>query len=203
MPAKHGRFGTLAMTLSRKAVIASSLAVVAAITVLFRVWGTLVTDDSLGIIRSQLTFTEHRFADVVQTFDIAEFVRLTATLDFVYPLAYAAAIAGVWARVAGPDLWFGSAWPLATAFGAAAADWLENAFHLIAIEPMLTGGEPIAFAVFMGSAFAALKWIGIVVALTATARLSLRRGDWTWRLVGAALAAIAGAVAGVALTAAF
>jgi hypothetical protein len=42
----------LLQALSRRTIIGISLAAVAALGVIFRVWGALVTDDSLGIIRS-------------------------------------------------------------------------------------------------------------------------------------------------------
>ncbi len=188
------------MTLSRPAVIATSLVAVGVLSVLFRVWGALVTDDALGIIRSQLTFTVDRFADVTGTWNIAEFIRLTATLDFVYPIAYATAIGGVWARAAGPDHWRGSAWPIMVAFGAAGADWLENTFHLLAIEPAITAETPITAFVAVGSVFAAIKWIGVVVALTAAAGAAWKHDGWRWRLIAAACAGLSGAIAGVVLT---
>jgi len=105
--------------LSRRVTIGISLAAVAVLSVVFRVWGALVTDDSLGIIRSQLAFTADRFEAVTGTWNIAEFIRLTATVDFIFPVLYAAVIAGVWARAAGSDQWSRSVWPAATAFGAA------------------------------------------------------------------------------------
>ena len=197
MPTKHERAQTTAATLSRGPVLAVSLALVVVLTVLFKVWGSLVTDDSLGIIRSQLAFTSSRFSDVIGTWNIAEFIRLTATLDFVYPIAYGAAIAGTWARAIGPGHWPGTAWPLLAAGGAAAADWVENTFHLIAIEPTITGESPIALAVAIGSVFAAIKWIGIIAGLTAITRAAWKRGGWRWLPIGALCAGGAGAIAGV------
>jgi len=197
MPAKSWNPQPFLQALSRRATIGISLAAVAVLAVIFRVWGALVTDDSLGIIRSQVTFTAERFDAVVGTWNIAEFIRLTATIDFIFPVAYAAVIAGVWARAAGPDQWARFSWPVTVAFGAAAADWLENVLHLIAIEPTISGGTSIGVAVALGSVFAVVKWIGIVVALTAAAVAAWKRGGPKWRAIGVVLAGLAGAVAGV------
>lgn len=200
MTTRDGPAQKLASTLSQGVVIASSLAVVGVLSVLFSVWGALVTDDALGIIRSQMSFTGDRFADLVRTWDIAEFIRLTATLDFIYPVAYATAIAGIWARAAGPDGWTRAPWPLIAAFGAAAADWLENTFHILAIEPAITGGSPVSTAVAVGSTFAAVKWIGIIAAVSGAARTAWIHAGWHWRLIGIVLAGVAGALAGLVVT---
>jgi hypothetical protein len=197
MPRKSWNPEPLVEALSRRTTIGISLAAVAVLGVIFRVWGALVTDDSLGIIRSQVAFTADRFEAVAGTWNIAEFIRLIATVDFIFPVMYAAVIAGVWARAAGSDQWSRSVWPAAVAFGAAAADWVENVFHLIAIEPMITGGTSIGAAVAAGSLFAVVKWIGIVVALTAAAVAAWKRGGPAWRVIGVVLAGLAGGLAGV------
>jgi hypothetical protein len=129
---------SLARRLAAPPVVAISLLLTSLFSVLFSVWGALVTEDSLGIFRSQVAFTSDRFTDVVGTWNVAEFIRLTASLDFIYPVLYATAIAAVWARASRSDV-DRSTWPLAAAMAMIAADWLENAFHLIAIEPMITG----------------------------------------------------------------
>ena len=201
MPTKSWDLQPLMQVLSRRVTIGISLAAVAVLSVVFRVWGALVTDDSLGIIRSQLAFTADRFETVIGTWNIAEFIRLIATVDFIFPVMYAAVIAGVWARAAGSDHWPRSVWPAATAFGAAAADWVENSFHLIAIEPTITGGTPVGVAVAIGSLFALLKWIGIVVALTAVAITAWKRSEKAWRVIGVVSAGLAGAIAGVVTSA--
>jgi hypothetical protein len=134
---------------------------------------------------------------VTGTWNIAEFIRLTATVDFIFPVMYAAVIAGVWARAAGPDQLSRSVWPAGIAFGAAAADWLENVFHLLAIEPAINGGSSIGAAVAAGSVFAVAKWIGLVVALTAAAITAWKRGGPAWRAIAVVMAGLAGAIAGV------
>ena len=186
----------VAHRLSATAVVATSLLLAALFSVLFSVWGALVTDDALGIFRSQMAFTRDRFTEIVGTWDIAEFIRLTASLDFIYPVAYATAIAAVWALASRsePDR---STWPLAVAMIAVAADWLENAFHLIAIRPMITAEPVIGIAVAIGSIFAVIKWAAIVAALAATARAAWRHRFWGWRLAAVALASSAAGLAGL------
>jgi hypothetical protein len=186
----------LAQRLEATPVVAVSLLLTALLSVLFSVWGALVTEDSLGIFRSQLAFTGDRFAEVVGTWDVAEFIRLTASLDFIYPVAYATAIAAVWALASRSES-DRSSWPVVAAMIAVSADWLENALHLIAIRPMITAEGVVGVAVAIGSVFAVIKWGAIVAALSAAARAAWRHSSWGWRVVAVVLAASAGGLAGL------
>ena len=187
---------SLVRRLAATPVVVASLLLTALFSVLFSVWGALVTEDSLGIFRSQLAFTGDRFTEIVGTWNVAEFIRLTASLDFIYPVAYATAIAAVWALASRSES-DRSTWPLAAAIIAVIADWLENALHLIAIRPMIASDPVIGVAVTIGSVFAVIKWGAIVAALTAAARAAWRHRSWGWRLVATALAAGAGGLVGL------
>jgi len=116
MSPKHWRPASIAVDLARGPVIGLSLAVTVVISLLFGIWLSLVDATTMHVFESQMAFTTQRFIDALGPLGpdgIAEVIRTTITLDFLYPVAYALAIGGVWARLAGPGAWAGPAWPLA------------------------------------------------------------------------------------------
>jgi hypothetical protein len=184
-------------------VIGVSLIVTIVVSTLLGIWLSTFDATTMDVFASQMAFTPDRFIDAIGAWGpagITEFIRITATLDFVYPAAYAIAIGGLWARMAGPTAWTGTAWPLAAAFGAALADWLENLSHLAAAAAMVGGDRPNAALVAVGSAFATIKWFLLVGALIATAMAAGRRTGRA-RLVAIPVILIAGALAAAAVSA--
>ena len=200
---KHWRPAAIAVILARGPVIAVSLAVTAVISALFGIWLSIAGASTSHVAAAQMAFTPDRFIDAIGELGpdgITELIRLTITLDFLYPVAYAAAIGGVWARLAGPSAWAGRALPLAMAFGAAATDWLENLLHLGAAAQMVNGSRPSMLYVLPGSLMAAIKWALLVAALFMAARAAVaRRG--TAALLAIPLALLAGSLAAVAVAA--
>lgn len=203
MSPKHWRPATLAATLGRGPFIGTTLAVTVVWSVLFGIWLSLVDATMLHVIESQMAFTVDRFVAAIGPLGpagISEVIRLVITLDFVYPVAYGMSLGGIWARLAGPSAWGTPALPLAAALGAAAADWIENTFHLAAAAQMVGGTRPSALLVAAGSMAATIKWTLLVGALLATARAAaLRRGRMV--LVAIPTALLAGALAAAVLAA--
>lgn len=178
MATQHWRPAPIALGLARGPVLGAALAVTAAVSGLFGIWLSLADADLTVIVASQMAFTADRFIDALGPLGpdgVAEVVRLTATLDFVYPVAYAIALAGAWARLAGPGAWGGRGTVMAAAFGAAAADWVENLLHMAAAASLAGGSRPSGLLVAAGSLFATVKWILLVGAVLATARAALQR----------------------------
>lgn len=201
MSPKHWRPAALAVRVAQVPVIGVSLVVTAVVSVLFGVWLSLVGATTMHVLESQMAFTAQRFIDALGHLEpdgIAEVIRVTITLDFVYPVAYAIAIGGIWARLAGPAAWSGRAAPLAAAFGAAAADWIENLLHLAAAAQMVDGSRPALALVLTGSAFAAIKWTLLLYALLMTARAAIRRRGRA-ALAAIPIALLAGALAAAVL----
>lgn len=204
MSSKHWRPAALAVRLAQVPVIGVSLAVTAVVSVLIGVWLSLVGATTMNVFESQMAFTTQRFIDALGHLEpdgIAEVIRVTITLDFLYPIAYAMAIGGIWARLAGPTAWGGRAVPLAAAFGAAAADWIENLLHLAAAAQMVDGSRPALALVLTGSAFAAIKWALLLGALLMTARAAIRRRGRA-ALTAIPIALLAGALAAAVLASA-
>jgi hypothetical protein len=204
MSPKHWRPATLAVRLAQGPVIGISLAVTAVTSVLFGIWLSLVGATTMHVFESQMAFSTQRFIDALGPLEptgIAEVIRVTITLDFLYPVAYAIAIGGIWARLVGPTGWAGRAAPLGAALGAAAADWIENVLHLAAAAQMVEGTRPATTLVFAGSAFAAIKWGLLLFALLMTARAAIRRRGRS-ALTAIPIALLAGALAAAVLTAA-
>lgn len=178
MSPKHWRPAPLALSLARGPVIGLALAVTAVVSILFSIWLSTVDASTTHVFESQMAFTADRFIDAIGPLGpdgITEVMRVTITLDFLYPVAYAIAIGGIWARLAGPEAWAGPAAPLAAALVAAAADWVENLLHLAASAQMVGGSRPSTVLVLTGSIMAAVKYALLISALLATARAALRR----------------------------
>lgn len=178
MATQHWRPAPIALGLARGPVLGLALVVTATLSALFGIWLSLVEADLTVVVASQMAFTPDRFIDALGPLGpdgVAEIVRLTATLDFVYPAAYAIALAGVWARLAGPGAWGGRGTVIAAAFGAAAADWVENLLHMAAAASLAGGSRPSGILVAAGSLFATLKWTLLVGAVLAAARTALQR----------------------------
>jgi len=203
MSPKHWRPAPLAAALAAGPLLGTAFLVTAFASVLFGIWLSLAGATSFEVFQSQMAFTTQRFIDAIGPLEpdgIAEFIRATITLDYLYPVAYAAAIGGTWARLAGPSAWSGRAIPLAAAVLAAGADWLENTLHLAAASEMVEGVRPSQILVFGGSLFATIKWVLLITALLLTARAALRRRG-RLSLVAIPLALLAGALGAVALAA--
>lgn len=203
MSPKHWRPAPLAVSLARGPVIGLALAVTAVVSVLFSIWLSTVDASVAHVFESQMAFTADRFIDAVGPLGpdgITETMRVTITLDFLYPVAYAIAIGGIWARLAGPGAWAGPAAPLAAALVAAAADWVENLLHLAASAQMVGGSRPSTLLVLTGSLMATIKYALLIYALLATARAALRRRGRV-ALTAIPLTLVAGVFGGAVLAA--
>jgi hypothetical protein len=203
MPPKHWRPAALAVSIARGPIIVLSLVATAIVSALFGIWLSLVDATTMQVFESQMAFTTQRFIDALGPLGpdgISEVIRVTITLDFVYPIAYATAVGAVWARLSGPSGWRGRALPLVAAIGAAAADWLENLLHLAAMVEMAGGSRPSVALVATGSVLATLKWGFLLYALVMTARAAVQRKGRA-ALTAIPLALLAGGLAGMVLAA--
>lgn len=200
MPPVLRSFEAAAQTLSRRAVVASAVTVVIALSVTSAIWGANITDDPLGVFRSQLAFTPGRFAAAVDGWDIGGFIRMTLAVDYIFPVAYGAAIAGVWSRAARSRGQQGPWWVLIP-LTAVAMDWLENSFHLIAAGSILDGSMPSTGFVLVGSIGATIKWGALIGGIAGAASASWRRGDPVWRATAVSLCVLGTALGAAAMTA--
>jgi hypothetical protein len=203
MTQKHWRPAVMAVVLARGPVIGVSLAITGVISILIVIRLALADATAMQVLQSQMAFTSQRFIDAIGPLGpdgIGGFADMTITLDFIYPVAYAVAIGGVWARLAGPRHWGRPALPLAAILVAAALDWIENLFHLAASAQMVDGLRPSLLFVLPGSISATAKWVLILTALLLTARAAIRRRGRV-ALVAIPVALLAGLFAGAVLAA--
>jgi hypothetical protein len=130
-----------------------------------------------GLAELQLCFSAERFWHIVEAWSAANpravsaFVRGTVMLDFLFPVAYAALLSGLYRWTAGRV--GARVWPALALvpWVAAALDYLENVITigllLLGRPAELTGGASLA--VLTMSTAAALKWTGILASLVLTA----------------------------------
>lgn len=175
---KHWRIERFAAGLALRPVLELSLGGVAVISALVPIWLSLVDASVSQVLEAQLAFTSQRFVDAIGPLGpdgISELVRVTITLDFVLPLAYATALGASWARLVDRREWTQGVAILGAAFSAAAADWIENLFHLGAAAQMVEGSRPSQLLVLAGSVFASVKWALLLTSMLVIARVAVRR----------------------------
>lgn len=131
-----------------------------------------------GILALQLAFSRERFLAVLAAWgpDAAGFYVTGMWLDYLYPAAYALALAGWIARLGrdrtgAPGAWGRFLFRLPLAAGL--LDWLENSLHLVVLMlPAVPGAGALVWA---ASLAAALKWSLAGISLLAVLGLAARR----------------------------
>lgn len=196
MAAKHRArqvVGDLARFVARPGMLTAATIATIIITPLLSLWFALVTPHAEDLVRLQLAFTTATFTDIVSSWGpgAAEFIRMTITLDFVYPTAYALTIGGLWSRAAAGRDRDRLVTPLTAALAAGLADWIENLLGMTAIQSILDGSSPSGLLVAASAVAASIKWMLLLAAITATAANTWRKSTSRARLLAAAEAAIA------------
>jgi hypothetical protein len=164
--------------LARGWVVVGLLAVNFVLIVLFRRFSAAYAPpDAVAL---QLSFSPEVFRSIVvdQWGDLRAraFLKTLTSLDFVFPLAYAGFLCGLYVWLSG-KLKVATWWALEWApFVAAGFDYLENLLQILLVRRCLAGAnaDSIGFLVMVTSLFAAAKWTLLVVSFLGTLAVLLR-----------------------------
>jgi len=178
-------------------VLFPALAAMAVFVVLFQVAGRMVTDGGASFIAVEKAFTPERFAAAVGGWGagVEAFKWSLITLDFAFPLVYAAALGSLIALAGGEDPCRRTRGLFTFPWVAAGLDWLENLGQLWLLRDVHTAADAAgatysAPLVAAASAAAMLKFTLLLTAAAGAVILGVRhRVRWA-AVVGALLFAV-------------
>ncbi len=145
------------------------------------------------IIALELTFSQERFATIVQTWvdnkgiGAVKAVRnITIQTDFIFPIVYAIAFTGAFAwaaRRSEPDPGKRTLWLFALPFIAALSDYVENIFLIFALNSVKAVEDisDIPAGLVMGASLAAaVKFLLLIIAFVAFLVYLIKANRETW-----------------------
>lgn len=131
-----------------------------------------------GIFALQLAFTPQRFQFVLEQWgdDAVQHYVTGMWLDYIYPVAYSLALAGLLAWLTSRPNQAPARWQL-TLFSlpliAGLLDWVENSLHLLMLAVLHSSSSPVL--VFIASLAAAIKWTFAAISILAILVLAALR----------------------------
>jgi hypothetical protein len=174
-------------------VLVPALVAMAAFLVLFQVTGRMIAAGGNPFLDLERAFTAARFGATVGAWGdgVEAFKWSLITLDFAFPLLYAAGLGSLVALAGGPRTGRVALWLFALPWAAAGLDWIENLLHLWLLADVHTAADAAAAystpVVLAASLAAMLKFALLLAAAAGGITLALRRRWWWGAAVGATL----------------
>ena len=174
-------------------VLVPALVAMAAFLVLFQVTGRMIAAGGNPFLDLERAFTPDRFGATVGAWGdgVEPFKWSLITLDFAFPLLYAAGLSSLVALAGGPRTGRVALWLFALPWAAAGLDWFENLLHLWLLADVQTAADAAATysapVVLAASLAAMLKFALLLAAAAGGVTLALRHRCWWGAAVGATL----------------